>query len=290
MRLLSRSLGSASASAQAKALAALSGRPWLSALGGALAAALVQSSSTVTILLVGLVEARALSLDAAAAMVVGANVGTTVTAHVLAFRLGTGPALAVVAAGAALALIPGQGRRAGAVLGLGLLLLGVAWLEGGLAPLGASPWAARVVAAVRGSPLLGFFAGAAMTAVALSSGVTIGLLQGLAASGVVPVAAALPVLFGDNVGTTSDTLLAGLAAGRRGLGLALFHLAFNLATTALLLPLAGPLAALLPRLSPLPARQIAFAHTAFNLAGALLWLPFRRVLLGLAVWAARAPA
>lgn len=253
--------------------------PWRGFAAGAAVTALVHSSSVTTIFLVGCVDAGVVPLARAVPMIMGANLGTTVTAHLLAGAGGapavawTGAALAALGLGAAAAprrAAPGPAR---ALLGAGLLLLALEALGRSLAPLSGQPFFAALLEAVAERPLLGVLVGALLTAAVLSSGVTIGLLQRLVAAGLVPLPAALPVLFGDNIGTTADTLLAGAAGGREARAAALAHLLFNLAGTVVLLPLAPLLAAPLAALVADPARQVAVAHTLFNAAIALALLP-----------------
>lgn len=279
-RLLSAGLGAAAGGRLAAALR-WAGRGRLRALlAGATVTAAVQSSSLTTIFLVSCVDAGLLSVEEAAPLVMGANVGTTVTAHLLATAAGL-PALpvagaALVASGVATvalrrrAPVPAAGR---ALTGAGLLLLALEALGRGLAPLAGAPWFAGLLEAVGERPLLGVLAGVVLTAAVLSSGITVGLLQQLAASGLISLRGALPVLFGDDIGTTADTLLAGLAGGRQARAAALVHLLFNLAQTALFLPAVPWVAARLSALPAGPARQIAVAHSLFNAATALLLLP-----------------
>lgn len=257
-------------------------RPWLAFLVGAAVTAAVQSSSVVTILLVGLADAGLLDLSAAACLVLGANVGTTLTAHLLAFGLGTEAGWLLVAAGLPMCSRPRWRGGGLAAAGMGLVILGLKWMEGALAPLGQHPAFSAALAGLARSPLLGVAAGAAMTTVVLSSAVTIGILQKLVAGGLLPLSAALPVLYGDNVGTTTDTLLASLAAGRAGRRLAVFHLLFNVAGAILFLGLTPWVAGWVVSWSAVPERQVALAHTLFNVTNAALWLPARGWLLAAA--------
>lgn len=289
----------------------LSVRPWQGVLLGAVLTALIHSSSAFTIALVALAEAGIVSLRQAVPLVMGANIGTTVTNQFLAAAMGT-PHLAGVgwylAAGGAgvwsagLALrspasrasellrrVPSGDRvvRMGEALGgLGMILLALEVLGRALAPLGAAPWFAGLMERLAVSPLSGVAAGIVLTSIVLSSTVTIALLQRLAAEGLIGLPAALTVLLGDNIGTTTDTLLASAAAGRAGRAVACAHLLFNLGSALVFLPLAPVLARLLPLLDANPARQIAHAHTLFNVATAVVLLPFHGALARASEWLA----
>jgi phosphate:Na+ symporter len=245
-----------------RGLARLMGRPLPAALTAALATALIHSSSVSTMAVVALVEAGALDLDTAAAAVIGANVGTTLPVQLLAWRPGPLIWLPVAAAGALLLVGGGRGRAWGAgICGFACLLGGLAMLDGAVAPLAARPWFAGAIAL--------------LATVALSSSVTLGVLQGLVHRGLLPLAAALPVVVGANIGTTTDTLLVSLGTGRAGRRTALFHLLFNVTGALAFMPLRGPLAGLLPGAS-LPS-----LHLVFNLLTALWAYPLRGGLLAL---------
>ncbi|MBX6378412.1 MAG: Na/Pi cotransporter family protein, partial [Clostridia bacterium] len=215
-----------------------------------------------------------LSLREGAVLLMGANVGTTATAHLLA--MGGIPPWPLAVSGA---LLWWRSRRpvvrgiAQALLGTGLLLAGLDALGTGLAPLGAAPRFDGALAVVRGEPWLGFAAGAALTAAAFSSTAAVGVLQSLAVQGILTVPDALPFLWGLNVGTTADALAVGWWLGGPALSAAFFHAAFNLVGAAAFMPLNGLLAAVLARCVPDPAAQLAWAHTVQNAGTALLCLP-----------------
>ncbi len=285
----------------------LSARPWQGVLISAALTALTHSSSAFTISLVALAEAGVISVRQAVPLVMGANVGTTVTSQLLAASVrtphlsGLGWALAITGVGVwAVGLCPQRlppeaSNRPGSTAwwgetlgGLGLILLGLEVLGRALAPLGDMPWFTRAVEHLAQSPLSGIGAGAVLTSIVLSSTVTIAILQRLAAEGLIGLPAALPVLFGDNIGTTTDTLLVSAAAGRAGRAVAVAHLLFNLAGTVIFLPLVPAFTRLLFLLDADPARQIAHAHTLFNVASAALLLPFHGALARASEWLADA--
>lgn len=282
-RLLTAGLQEAGGERWLSALRGAAARPWRGVLAGAAATAMVQSSSVTTIVLVGCVDAGVLTLRQAIPVLMGANIGTTVTAHLLASApagaASTWPGLALGAAALAAWTAAAAARRqtwcarARVLAGAALLVLALESLGLALAPLGRTPLFTAAMERLSQSPLLGVLAGAILTSLVMSSAVTIGLLQRLASQGLIPLAGALPVLFGDNIGTCTDTLLASLAGGRQARAAALAHLIFNIAGTLALLPALYWLPGFLVALTPDPERQIAVAHTLFNVSTTLLLLP-----------------
>lgn len=277
LQIASRALRGAEAGRVRKWLAKATDHPLGGVATGLVATVLIHSSSVSTIATVGLVNAGTLTLEQAAGVIVGANVGTTVAAHVLAWRPGPWLPYALMLLGGLLALW--RRRPAQAVFGSGLMLAGLAWIDGAAGALGAQPWFSAAMIALAANPWLGVAAGTVLTTLVLSSTLTIGILQRVAAQGLVPVGVALPILFGSNIGTTTDTLLASLGTRRAAQRAAVFHLLFNVVGTLLFLA-ALPLALGLVRaLSADAARQIAIAHTLFNVGTAAVVLPLRRWLL-----------
>lgn len=244
------------------------------ALGGALAAVVLQSSSLCVVGLAAAVDGSGLALAPAWAAVAGANVGTTLLPQLTAWE----PpwlllALAVLPALAA-ALAP-RTRRAGAcALGALLLISGFRLLAS--AASGGLPAALGLLHAAAGSAPAAFLAGLVLTAALFSSGLTIAVAQGLAAAGAIRLEAGIAFVCGANIGTTADVLLAALGAGVRGRSTAAFHLAFNLLCAGLGLVFLHPLAAGVARAGFPPARGLAHVHLGLNLACALAVLPLLR--------------
>jgi len=291
MRVLALALQRALAGPARELLARLERRPWLAALGGALATALLQSSSVTTLVIAGLADARLLSLGAAAGAVIGANVGTTLTAYLTALDpLRAAPWLLVGGtAGLVLAAVPGVRRRSprlaalsAAAFGFGAALAGLRGIEAAAQPLAGRPaWEAHL-RAVADHPLAGLAAGIVMTTVLDSSSAAIAVLQRLVEHGLLPLAAAIPVLLGDNIGTTTATLAASLALGPYGRRAALVHLTFNAAGVLLWWPRRDVLAAVAGAGGASPAAGLARAHLTFNVTGALVQLPLLGLHLALA--------
>ncbi len=273
VRVLAGGLAGRAGDAVAARVARVAGGPGRAFAVGLLATAVLQSSSATTVVALTLAQAGTLPGLDAAWFIMGANVGTTLTAQLAAFST---PELgkAAVAGGLLLLAAPRAWRRwSPPLLGLGLLFLGLDGLgRAGLAALDTGAASHWLLTAAR-RPLAGLVAGVAVTTVLDSSSVTLGLVQGLTRGGVLTLEAAVPVIMGANVGTTTATLVAGLALGRAATRLAAFHLGFNLVGGAVFMAGRGLLAAAAAHLAADPARQVAHAHTLFNAATAALVAP-----------------
>lgn len=272
-----------------------------SVLVGAVVAGLLHSSAATIVMCVGFVNAGIMRPEQTVGIIMGANLGTTVTAQIL--RLGDlppdrlplalfrpnflGPVL--TAAGIVLYLFLRGGRKAAVgqiCLGFGLIFLGTAAMESAVGPLGSLP-AFRSVFTAFSHPLLGIFAGAAVTALIRSSTVSVGILQALTITGVITFRVAVPLLFGQNIGTCVTALFSAVGASKNAKRTALLHLMFNLFGTAVLALVlyAGNAIFRLPFWDLVMNRgDIANFHLFFNLASALLLLPLRRQMVALAEW------
>ena len=298
---LAAALGDVAGDRARRLFARLAGSPVRAFAVGALATAALQSSSVVTVLLVGFVTAELVTLRQAIGVIVGANVGATLTVQVLAFDV-THWGLPLLALGISLRLVgrDGRWRRVGeALLGIGLVLFGMGLMEATLEPLRSSPALPGLLAALS-RPVTGLLAGFVVTAIVHSSAATIGATLVLAGQGVLPLEGAIAIVMGANVGTCMTALVASLGQPARARQAALAHLLFNLFGVALWWPLRGVLAAAVTWLDPAAAasvaspRRIAHAHTLFNLATAvpamLLAGRFATLVQRLAPAAAVAPA
>lgn len=275
MQYLSDALQRAAGDRFRQLLERLAGSPLRGVAAGAAVTALIQSSSATTVMVIGLVNAGLMTLRQAAGVIFGANVGTTITAQVVASRL-TDYALPAIGLGFTFSFF---GRRRGTkrfgnvVLGLGLLFLGMKLMSGYLSPMAGEPWAARLIAALATNPLLGVLAGGALTAVIQSSSATTGLLIALSTEGAIDLRAALPLVLGANIGTCVTCLLASIGASLMARRAAVIHLLFNVCGVLLVFPFLGPLAGLVGRLGADIPRQIANAHTLFNVLVTAAMLP-----------------
>ncbi|WP_213974426.1 Na/Pi cotransporter family protein [Tepidanaerobacter acetatoxydans] len=257
----------------------------LGVLVGTLVTAIIQSSSATTVMVVGLVNAGIMDFSQAIGIIMGANIGTTITAQLIAFKL-TNLALPAIGIGTGIFLFCGnktQKSLGQVILGFGLLFFGMQTMEIALKPLAQMPEFTKFIASFSKNPFLGVLAGFLTTGIVQSSSATIGILQALAGQGIVNISSALPILFGDNIGTCVTTLLSSIGTNITARRTALFHLIFNMVGTIifmLLLPLVQTAVALT---SPDPVRQIANAHTIFNLANTIIQFPFAFLIMKLVI-------
>jgi phosphate:Na+ symporter len=243
---------------------------------GTVVTTLLDSSSVVIILVIALVSAGALPFRNSLGVVLGANIGTTISSQLFAFDLGQYAVLAMLPGLLLLSLSKKRnGRAAGrALFCFGLLFFSLFLIGEAAAPLkeyeGVQAWLLKLE-----NPLRGAGAGALITLLVQSSSATLGMVIKLAGKGLLTLPAGVAVMLGAELGTCSDTLLATAGRGRRALRTGLFHLGFNLTTIGLGLLLIRPFTALVLSLAGHAdvARQIAHAHVLFNVAGVLLFAP-----------------
>lgn len=268
------------------------------ALAGAVVTGIIQSSSITTVLVVGFVTAGMMTLSQSVGVIIGANVGSTVTAQIVAFRVDQA-ALFLIAGGFAATLaaqrdLPRQLGRM--VLGLGLIFYGMQLMGAGMEPLRSHPPFTEAMAAIR-HPLPAILISTVFTALIQSSAATLGIVIAMAGGGLIGLETGIALIFGANIGTCVTALLAAIGKSRVALRAATIHVLFNLAGVALWLAFIPELAALTRAVSPhvpgltgpavrmleLP-RQIANAHTIFNLANALVALPLANLLVRAVLW------
>ena len=289
MDRMSRALQRAAGDAMKRLLARLTATPLLGVLTGLAVTAVLQSSSAATVMVIGFVSAGLLELPRAVAVIYGINIGTTMTAQLIAFDVQT-LVYPVLFLGFLLDFAARRPRWQAvgeAVFSFGLLFEGIDILGRALQPLAGQAVFLDWMTRVKESPLLGILLGLSMTMVVQSSSATIALLQNVARQAgpdgihsVLGLAGAVPVLLGDNIGTTVTALLACIGQGKDAARAALAHSCFNLSGSllaAVLLPWFVRLVELISPKGPeleVISRQIANAHTAFNVCCALLWLPF----------------
>jgi phosphate:Na+ symporter len=239
------------------------------------ATVVLDSSSAVCILVVGLVNARMMTLRQALPVILGANVGTTVGGQVFAFNLEAwAPALMLV--GLVLRLSSNAtAQRLGPLLGaLGVLFFGLEHIGHTLEPLKSDPDAVRALSQLS-VPWKGVLAGTLLTLVIQSSSATVGMAIKLLGDGVLSFPAGVAIMLGADIGTTSDVFVAGAYRAGAAFKAALFQVIFNVVTVALGVLLMEPLSSTALWLTPQnPARALANAHLIFNLVGAALFLPF----------------
>jgi len=250
---------------------------------GALATALLQSSSATTLMVIGFVSAGLMTFRQSLGVILGADIGTTLTVQLLAFRI-QDLALLLVATGFGLTFFGRRGlvKSVGqAVLGFGFVFLGMRLMTEAMAPVTESGLARQVLVALSANAGLGLLLGAVFSAGMSSSAATIGLVLSLASQGLLPLSGAIPVVLGANIGTCATALTASLRSSADARRVAVAHIAFKVLGVALVFPFIHPLASLVAQTASDTARQIANAHTLFNVAISALFLPF-------APWAASA--
>ncbi|MDT2604501.1 Na/Pi cotransporter family protein [Enterococcus dongliensis] len=246
--------------------------PFRAVLAGIIVTGLIQSSSGTTVLAVGLVSAGFMTLKQAIGVIMGANVGTTVTAFIIGFNLSE-YALPIIGTGAILLFFAKRSslQSIGQILfGFGALFYGLKLMGGAMDPLKDLPQFNELMIRVSHHPVLGVGIGTLLTMVLQSSSATIGILQQLYMQGSVTLTAALPILFGDNIGTTITAIIACLGASIAAKRTAASHVIFNLVGAIIFTLLLGPFTQLVTlfaqSLGLNPAMQIAFAHGLFNIS------------------------
>lgn len=280
MKVMSDALQKTAGGRMKKLLEVLTRNRVLAVLVGTVITAIIQSSSATTVMVVGLVNAGIMSLSQSVGVIMGANIGTTMTAQIIAFKFSNIIPYAIIS-GAALVLFANKKSKKQLgefLLGFGLLFMGMNAMSDAMKPLRDIPQFGAFILDLQENPILGVFAGFILTAIVQSSSATIGILQALALQGLVPIGAALPILFGDNIGTCVTALLASIGANITAKRAAIMHLIFNITGTIIFLLLLKPITYLVQVTSVDAVRQIANAHTFFNIANTFIQLPFAGLL------------
>lgn len=250
--------------------------PFLGVLAGIIVTVLIQSSSGTTVITVGLVSAGFMTLRQAIGVIMGANIGTTVTAFIIGFDVGA-YALPIIAIGAVLLFFFKKERmqHLGQIFfGFGMLFYGLELMGGGMKPLRSSEYFIDLTQSMSDNPFLGVIVGTVFTVIVQSSSATIGILQELYAGGSIDLDAALPVLFGDNIGTTITAVLASIGASVAARRAAAAHVIFNIVGTTIFMILLIPFTQYIYWITGFLAiedkMQIAFAHGTFNVVNTLI--------------------
>lgn len=253
--------------------------PFMGVLVGILVTILIQSSSGTTVIVVGLVSAGFMTLRQAIGVIMGANIGTTVTAFIIGLDVGA-YALPIMAVGAALIFFFKKNRIQNigeVVFGFGGLFLGMNMMSGAMKPLRDFPPFIEMTLNLSEFPILGVAVGTLVTFIVQSSSGTIAILQGLYAEGLLTLDASLPVLFGDNIGTTVTAVLAALGASVAARRAAAVHVLFNIVGSVIFLILLIPFTAYVEWIAAVlalePRMEIAFAHGTFNIANTIIQFP-----------------
>ena len=266
----------------------LTGNRFLAVLVGFVVTAIIQSSTATTVMVVGFVNAGMMSLAQAVGVIMGANIGTTVTSLLIALNFSS-VAAASVLVGVILMLASKKTvvKNLGAIFtGFGLLFLGIDMMSDSMAPLRDSAGFMNFIVTVSESPLrplFGIILGIVMTAVLQSSSASVGVLQTLAMQGLVPLKFSVFVLFGQNIGTCLTALFSTVGAKKNSKRAAVIHLLFNLIGTGIfiLIALLTPYVEWIEKLSPDPMAQIAISHIVFNIVSTVVMFPFAKALVKL---------
>lgn len=292
MQMMSAGLEAAAGDRMKSILERLTANRFLGVLVGAVITAVIQSSSATTVMVVGFVNSGMMTLRQAVWIIMGANIGTTITGQLIALDVGVlAPLFAFVGVAMVVFVKKPQVRHYGSILaGLGVLFIGMDMMSTAMEPL--RDWPAFVeLVSTFSNPLVGILVGAGFTAIIQSSSASVGILQALALSGVIGLDSAVFVLFGQNIGTCITAVLASIGTSRNAKRATIIHLLFNIigtvvfTTLCLVTPLLGlSLVGGVQSLTPEnPAAQIANMHTLFNIVTTLLLLPLGGKLVQLAM-------
>lgn len=282
MTMMSNGLELAAGNKMKAILEKLTTNRFLGVVVGALITALIQSSSATTVMVVGFVNAGLMNLQNAVWVIMGANIGTTITGQLIALDI-TAMAPLIAFVGVALVVFFKSKKldAFGQILGgLGILFIGMSMMSDAMSPLRNSPEFASIVANFE-NPLIGVLVGAVFTAIIQSSSASVGILQALAMSGVVTLPTAIYVLFGQNIGTCITAALASIGTNRNAKRTTVIHLSFNIIGTVIfvIISMLTPFASFVESLTPTNvAAQIANVHTIFNIVTTILLLPFGHLL------------
>ena len=299
MNVMGDGLTRASGGRLEKILEKLTSSTWKGVLLGAAVTAVIQSSSATTVMVVGFVNSGIMTLQRAVGIIMGANIGTTVTSWILSLSGLQGdsfvikmlkptsfsPILAVI--GVCLLLFSRKDKKkdAGSIMiGFAVLMFGMETMSGAVKPLANVPEFTNILLMFK-NPVLGMLAGAVLTAIIQSSSASVGILQALCVTGAVSYGAAIPIIMGQNIGTCVTALLSAIGANKNAKRAAMIHLYFNLIGTVVFMVLFYMINAAVhfPFMEQMatPA-TIAITHSVFNITATLVWLPFSNLLVRLA--------
>ena len=283
MQMMSNGLEAAAGDRMKEILEKLTSNRILGVLVGAGITAVIQSSSATTVMVVGFVNAGMMSLQQAVWIIMGANIGTTITGQLIALDIGAiAPLIAFIGVAMVVFVKKPMAHHVGTIFaGLGVLFIGMEMMSNAMLPLREEPAFIELMTSFS-NPLLGILAGALFTAIIQSSSASVGILQALARSGLIGLDGAVYVLFGQNIGTCITAVLASIGTGREAKQTTVIHLTFNLIGTAIFTTVcvltahtAFSLTDLVASWTPgSPDAQIANMHTMFNVITTLILLPF----------------
>ena len=292
MNMMSESLQKVAGDKMKKVLGVLTRNAVCGMLAGALVTAVLQSSSATTVLVIGFVSAGLMSLKQGISVIFGANIGTTMTAQLMAFKI-SDYIMPIVFIGFLIAFIAKKEKIkfvGQTIFAFGLLFVGIEMMGDVMKPLATSPVFINMMEKVSNIPVLGVGVGMLMTLVVQSSSATIAVLQSFASqagpdgASVIGLVGAIPILLGDNIGTTITAILASIGQSKDAKRCAIAHSVFNITGSFLFIWIIKPFVKFVEMISPkgneldVISRQIANAHMSFNIINTLIWLPLLPVM------------
>lgn len=277
MQMMSTGLEASAGNKMKMILEKLTANRFVGVLVGAFITAVIQSSSATTVMVVGFVNSKMMTLSQAVWIIMGANIGTTITSQLIALDVGAfAPMVAFLGVAAIVFCKNEKLKHIGEIIaGLGILFIGMDMMSGAMKPLADSESFVSLLTRFE-NPVLGILAGTVFTALIQSSSASVGILQALASSGAIGLESAAFVLFGQNIGTCITALLASVGTSRNAKRTTLIHIMFNVFGTVVftILCVATPLVLMVKGWTPdNPSAQIANLHTTFNIVTTLLLLP-----------------
>lgn len=288
MQMMSSGLEAAAGNKMKTILEKLTSNRLKGVLVGAVITAVIQSSSATTVMLVGFVNSGLMTLSQAVWVIMGANIGTTITGQLIVLDMGAiAPLFAIVSVAVMMFSKNEKVHHVSSIFaGLGILFMGMEMMSASMEPLQESETFLNLMTKFD-NPVVGILVGAVFTAVIQSSSASVGILQALARTGAIPLSSAVFILFGQNIGTCITAVLASIGMKVNAKRTTVIHLMFNLIGTAVftVVCLVSPYAAMVESLTPdNPVAQIANAHTIFNVVTTLLLLPFGTLMAKAAIW------
>ena len=301
MNMMSESLQKVAGDKMKKVLGVLTRNAVCGMLAGALVTAVLQSSSATTVLVIGFVSAGLMSLKQGISVIFGANIGTTMTAQLMAFKI-SDYIMPIVFIGFLIAFIAKKEKIkfvGQTIFAFGLLFVGIEMMGDVMKPLATSPVFINMMEKVSHIPVLGVGVGMLMTLVVQSSSATIAVLQSFASqagpdgASVIGLVGAIPILLGDNIGTTITAILASIGQSKDAKRCAIAHSVFNITGSFLFIWIIKPFAKFVEMISPkgneldVISRQIANAHMSFNIINTMIWLPLLPVMVKIVMFIVR---
>ena len=287
MQMMSNGLEAAAGNKMKSILEKLTSNRIKGVLVGAAITAVIQSSSATTVMVVGFVNSGLMTLYQAVWIIMGANIGTTITGQLIALDIGAiAPLIAIISVAVMMFVKNEKAHHISSIFaGLGILFIGMNMMGTAMEPLQDSEAFINLMTKFS-NPLIGILVGAVFTAIIQSSSASVGILQALAATGMIPLSSAVYVLFGQNIGTCITAVLASIGMKVNAKRTTIIHLMFNIIGTIIftVICMTTPYVSLVEAISPGdPVRQIANAHTIFNIVTTLILLPFGTQMADLAV-------